>query len=71
VHFCNPVAKTVDDEAADYRVIAVDGVSTTRIVFVVLLVLIFQNVRDGILKSTEIQSESMFISFCGVVEYNV
>ena len=71
MHFCYPVAQTVDDETANHGMVTVDGVSTARKILVVLLVLVFQNIIDGIVKTAEIQGESMLVSFCGVVEYNV
>jgi len=62
--------KTVHDETADNGMITVDRIAAAGIVLIVALV-IAQYVINGIVQTPKRKSRSLFITFGGMVKYNV
>ncbi len=66
----NPVTQAMKNHLANDRMIAVDRVSATGIIFVIALV-ILQHVVDRIFQSLEAEHWSPLIAFAGVVEHDI
>ncbi len=66
----DPVSQAMKNHFADDGVVAVDGVSATRIVFVIAFV-VFQHVIDGVFQTLEAQDRSSLVAFASVIENDI
>ncbi len=66
----HPVTQAMENELARNRMIAIEGVSTTRIVAVVRSTRV-ENIVDTVLETLEGEDRPHLISFASVVKYHV
>ena len=66
----HPVSQAMENHLANNRVVPINGVSTTRIVFVVSLVG-FKHVVDRIFKPFEAEHRAVFVAFASMIEHDV
>ena len=70
MHLLHPIAQAIDDKIAHNGVIAVDGVSYPREVFVVTLI-IFQQIVDAIINSPETKGRAKVVIFDAVIKDHI
>ena len=70
MHFRNPVVQAVHNKGLHDRMIAIDGIATSRIIPVIPAV-IFKYIVDCVIKAAERKSRAEFTSFRRMVKYNI
>ena len=68
MHVEHPIAKAIENETTYNRMIAIEGIATSGVVLVVLLV-VGQVIVDRIVDAPEIDRRTLVIAFSGVVVY--
>ena len=71
VHLLDPVAQAVNDHPPDDRLVAVDRMATTGVVYVLGWVLGVENVIRWVIQAAQRESRSMLVIFGRVVEDDV
>ncbi len=71
VHVLDPVFEAIDDQGANLRVLAIDGVAAAGEIFIVTLVLLHEAVVDRIVDAAQRKQRTQFIALGGVIEHNV